>query len=52
LFIIRPLVAILAIRVFGEESYLPYLISLFIEVVAFFLERKVKLLDPVETVEW
>lgn len=52
LFIVRPLIAILAIRVFGEESYIPYFISLFIEVVAFLLERKVKLLDPAETVEW
>lgn len=37
LFILRPLIAILAIRVLGEDSYIPYLISLFIEVLAFFL---------------
>jgi hypothetical protein len=37
LFILRPLVAILAIRVFGEESYIPYFLSLAIEALAFFL---------------
>lgn len=30
LFILRPLVAILAIRYFGEDSYVPYFISLFL----------------------
>ena len=45
---IRPVIAILAIRMYGEESYVPYFLSLAIELIVFWLQRKLTVLRPVE----
>ena len=52
LFMLRPLVAIIAIRIYGEDSYTPYVISLLIDLVAVWLQRKATLLNPIEAAEW
>ena len=52
LLMIRPVVAIVAIRMYGEDSYLPYFLSLGIELFVFWLQRKITLLKPVELAEW
>lgn len=49
---IRPVIAIIAIRMYGEDSYIPYFISLGIELLVFWLQRKLTLLKPVEIAEW
>ena len=52
LLMLRPVVAIIAIRVHGEDSYKPYFLSLLIELLVFFLQRKMTLLKPAEVSEW
>jgi hypothetical protein len=52
LLMIRPVVAIIAIRMYGEDSYLPYFLSLAIELFVFWLQRKITLLKPIELAEW
>ena len=52
LHMIRPVLAILAIRMYGEDSYVPYFLSLAIELIAFWLQRKMTVLRPVELAEW
>ena len=49
---LRPVVAILAIRVWGERSWKPYLLSLLVEIVALWLQRKATLLTKAEAMEW
>jgi hypothetical protein len=48
LFMLRPLVAIIAIRIYGEDSYTPYVMSLLIDLIAVWLQRKATLLNPIE----
>lgn len=45
---IRPVVAIIGIRMYGEDSYVPYFLSLAIELFVFWLQRKITLLKPIE----
>ena len=52
LLMLRPLVAIIAIRLYGEDSYKPYILSLLIELAAVWLQRKATLLTPIEAAEW
>ena len=52
LLILRPLIAILAIRCFGEESYAPYIISLVVDLIANWLQRDMTVLDGTEALEW
>ncbi len=52
LLMLRPLVAIIAIRLYGEDSYIPYLLSLVVELTAVWLQRKATLLSPIEAAEW
>lgn len=49
---LRPLIAIIAIRIYGEDSYIPYVLSLVIDLAAVWLQRKATLLTPVEAAEW
>ena len=49
---IRPVVAIIGIRMYGEDSYVPYFLSLAIELFVFWLQRKITLLKPIEMAEW
>ena len=46
LLMLRPVVAIVAIRMYGEDSYLPYFLSLGIELLVFLLQRKITFLKP------
>jgi len=43
---LRPVLAIIAIRVKGEDSYKPYFLSIIIELIVFWLQRKMTLLKP------
>lgn len=52
LLMLRPLVAIITIRIYGEDSYIPYLLSLVIDLLAVWLQRKATLLSPIEAAEW
>jgi len=52
LLMLRPLIAIIAIRIYGEDSYIPYVLSLVIDLAAVWLQRKATLLTPVEAAEW
>jgi hypothetical protein len=52
LLMIRPVIAIIAIRMYGEDSYVPYFVSLAIELIVFWLQRKLTLLKPAEVAEW
>lgn len=52
LLMLRPLAAIIAIRLYGEDSYIPYVLSLVIELLAVCLQRKATLLSPIEAAEW
>ena len=52
LLILRPLIAILAIRVWGERSWKPYLLSFIVELLAGWLQRKATLLNRSEALEW
>lgn len=49
---VRPVIAIIAIRMYGEDSYVPYFLSLGIELVVFWLQQKLTVLRPVELAEW
>jgi len=52
LLMLRPLAAIIAMRLYGEDSFIPYILSLVIELAAVWLQRKATLLSPIEAAEW
>jgi hypothetical protein len=52
LLMLRPLLAVVAIRVFGEDSWKPYLLSLAVELLALWLQRGLTVLDNAEVGEW
>lgn len=52
LLMLRPLLAVVAIRVFGEDSWKPYLLSLAVELLGVWLQRGLTVLDNAEVGEW
>ncbi|KAL4495176.1 hypothetical protein ABPG72_007283 [Tetrahymena utriculariae] len=52
LFIIRPLIYCILLRIFGINSYTPYMISLIIDLLRLILQRKIKFYQPAQREEF
>ncbi|KAL4453427.1 hypothetical protein ABPG74_017634 [Tetrahymena malaccensis] len=52
MFIIRPLIYCILLRIFGVKSYTPYMISLIIDLLRLILQRKIKFYQPAQREEF
>ncbi|EAR89833.2 peroxisomal membrane protein (macronuclear) [Tetrahymena thermophila SB210] len=52
LFIVRPLIYCILLRMFGVKSYTPYMISLIIDLFRLILQRKIKFYQPAQREEF